>query len=187
MHPYTKCKIELVQHYVNRMPVYVREPKPYVFSILYSKSNSSIRSYFKTLELNVKTGVLAFGGQNQEDLEIHLSKVPEIDRVSINLSTEEIGKLHEWLCSFAELRDTIIPAVHGAQMWRARKPIELNISQVYRFLDTEWKSMHSKIQMLEENLSNMQSKAQMLEQKPAHAQLSAPRTSQAQNLYDVMY
>ena len=41
--------------------------------------------------------------------------------------------------------------------------------------------------MLEENLSNMQSKVQMLEQKPAHAQLSAPRTSQAQNLYDVMY
>ena len=104
----------------------------------------------------------------------------------ISLPAEEISKLHTWLCSFDELRDTVVPSERGAQVWRARKPIELNISQVFHFLDTEWKSMHSKMQLLEQHLSDMQLKVKTPDEKSGQNQSLSTTRLQAQNLYNVM-
>ena len=126
--PYTRCEIELMQKYVDMTGSYTYEPKPYVFKI-FSETNGKSgiyqrHGYYKSLELDVNTRTLTFGGYNDNKLEIDLSEVPEDEKEHISLPAEEISKLSTWLCSFAELRDTVVPSQRGAQVWRARKPIE---------------------------------------------------------------
>lgn len=188
--PYTRCKIALDQAYVRAPELYTYEPKPYVFRIYSEKERRGGTVHTsvccKTVELDVNTGTLTFGGHSEEKLEIDLSEVPEDEKQHISMPAEEISKLHTWLCSFAELRDTVVPSERGAQVWRARKPIELNISQVFHFLDTEWKSMHSKMQLLEQHLRDMQLKVQTLDEKSGQKQSLSTTRLQAQNLYNVM-
>ena len=180
--PFTECKIQLVQRETQFPTAYKYEPMPYLFRISFTENKAGFYTrlrFLKTLEYNSTTGELTFGGYNEDFLEIDLSEVPEQEKVHIYLSKEEISKLHTWLCSFAELRDTVVPSQRGAQVWRARKPIELNVPQVFHFLEQEWKSMHSKMKILE-------SKVQKLELNSGHNSVLRTENSQARNLYDVM-
>ena len=174
--PYNKCIITLCRKYVNDYNVYVREPKPYVFNISIECEKGHRKfGYWKTIEFNENTGHLLFGGFNHEGLEIDLHDVIPSEMYSIDLAPEESRKLHEWLCTFAELRDTVLAATRGAQVWRANKARQLNIAQVHNYLTTEWQAMESKMR-------SMQSKILMLEQR-IEGKMS--QGTQARNFYHI--